>query len=230
MELSQWFRAGRTSPWAGTSRDRGGFRDTQNIQTVKPPFPYWHAATFECLVWAPNRFVSNLVNSFIRTCFCTLFSSAYVTEVPKKKKQTKNQTGDLTECFDITFNQTVVQQTMRKHQMITKCCFWFLALEALCWLTTNKVNKLLNKRGSLCLYSLRLQTHTQKNKQFNDTLECLIIEFISFGSSPPLTRQMHSFHKYHWWGIKQQKEKKEHSIRKRNSRFLSTRLFLLLRL
>lgn len=57
-----------------------------------------------------------------------------------------------------------------------------------------------------------------------------IVQLIRLGCSPPLTQQMHSFHKYHWWGIKKQKEKREHLIRKRISRFLSTRLFLILHL
>lgn len=39
-----------------------------------------------------------------------------------------------------------------------------------------------------------------------------IVQFIRLGSSPPLTQQMHSFHKYHWGGIKQQKEKREHNF------------------
>lgn len=87
-ELSQWFRAGLTSPWAGASigtprLQSSSTQEHPNCQTTIYIQPHRNAPV-SC--FRSKQFPAHRLDHFILTCFDNLFHSAQVEEARHKLK------------------------------------------------------------------------------------------------------------------------------------------------
>lgn len=125
-ELSQWFRAGLTSPWAAASS--GETRLQSSNRQEHPNCQTWIYIQAHTNVAAScfrsKQFRAHWLDNLKMTCFDNLCNSAHVDEDTTK-------TEDKIRRFPITFNQFLIQRTLEMLRIITIWRAWFSALEAL---------------------------------------------------------------------------------------------------